>query len=59
MVGAGTVLNVENVQRTRDAGGRLIVSPNIRTEVIRCALQLGLDVMPGMRALHEARLVRK
>ncbi|MDP9013466.1 MAG: 2-dehydro-3-deoxy-6-phosphogalactonate aldolase [Pseudomonadota bacterium] len=53
-VGAGTVLNVEDVHRTRDAGGRLVVSPNIRVEVIRCALELGLDVMPGFATATEA-----
>jgi len=53
-VGAGTVLNVEDVHRTRDAGGQLVVSPNIRVEVIRCALELGLDVMPGFATATEA-----
>ena len=54
IVGAGTVLEVDQVRRTQDAGGRLIVSPNSHAEVIRCAVQLGLQVMPGFATATEA-----
>jgi 2-dehydro-3-deoxyphosphogalactonate aldolase len=54
IVGAGTVLNADEVRRTQDAGGNLIVSPNSRAEVIRCAVQLGLAVMPGFATATEA-----
>jgi 2-dehydro-3-deoxyphosphogalactonate aldolase len=54
LVGAGTVLNVDDVRRTHAAGGRLIVSPNCNPEVIRCALQLGMEVMPGIATATEA-----
>ena len=30
MIGAGTVLNVEDVRRTHEAGGRLVVAPNCK-----------------------------
>lgn len=53
-VGAGTVLTVEQVNRTRQAGGRLIVSPITKVEVIRRALELKLDVMPGFGTATEA-----
>jgi 2-dehydro-3-deoxyphosphogalactonate aldolase len=53
-VGAGTVLNVDDVRRTHEAGGRLIVSPNCNTEVIRAALNLGMRVMPGIATATEA-----
>jgi 2-dehydro-3-deoxyphosphogalactonate aldolase len=53
-VGTGTVLVVEEVQRTQEAGGRLIVSPNTRADVIRRALQLTMDVMPGFGTATEA-----
>jgi 2-dehydro-3-deoxyphosphogalactonate aldolase len=53
-VGTGTVLAVEDVQRTREAGGRLIVSPNTRADVIRRAVQLTMDVMPGFGTATEA-----
>jgi 2-dehydro-3-deoxyphosphogalactonate aldolase len=54
IVGAGTVLNVDEVHRTQQAGGRLIVSPNCDGDVIRCAVQLGLQVMPGFATMTEA-----
>jgi 2-dehydro-3-deoxyphosphogalactonate aldolase len=53
-VGAGTVLNVEDVRRTHEAGGRLIVSPHCNAEVIRAGLQLGMRVMPGVATATEA-----
>jgi 2-dehydro-3-deoxyphosphogalactonate aldolase len=53
-IGAGTVLSVDDVNRTRQAGGRLIVSPNCNPEVIRHALQLTLRVMPGIATATEA-----
>jgi 2-dehydro-3-deoxyphosphogalactonate aldolase len=54
IVGAGTVLDIDDVRRTQDAGGRLIVSPNTRAEVIRRAVQLGLEVIPGFATATEA-----
>jgi 2-dehydro-3-deoxyphosphogalactonate aldolase len=53
-VGAGTVLKADDVRRTRDAGGRLIVAPNCDAEVIQSALQLDMQVMPGFATATEA-----
>lgn len=53
-IGAGTVLNVEDVRRTHAAGGRLIVAPNCDAEVIRSAVALGMQVMPGIATATEA-----
>jgi 2-dehydro-3-deoxyphosphogalactonate aldolase len=53
-IGAGTVLNVDDVRRTHEAGGRLVVAPNCDTDVIRCALQLTMQVMPGIATATEA-----
>jgi 2-dehydro-3-deoxyphosphogalactonate aldolase len=53
-VGAGTVLNVEDVRRTHEVGGRLVVAPNLNADVIRCALQLAMQVMPGIATATEA-----
>lgn len=47
-IGAGTVLTVEDVNRVADAGGRLIVSPNMNPEVIRETRRLGLESWPGV-----------
>ena len=54
LVGAGTVLNAGDVQRAHAAGARLIVAPNCDPEVIRAALQLGMQVVPGIASPTEA-----
>jgi 2-dehydro-3-deoxyphosphogalactonate aldolase len=54
IVGAGTVLTVTDVERTQAAGGRLVVAPNCNPEVIRTAVQLGMQVMPGFATATEA-----
>ncbi len=54
LIGAGTVLDLEAVRRTHAAGGRLIVAPNCDPEVIQGALQMGMQVMPGIATATEA-----
>ena len=54
LVGAGTVLSVEDVRRTQEAGGRLIVAPNCDAAVIAEAGKLGLAVLPGVATATEA-----
>ena len=53
LVGAGTVLSPEQVERTHAAGGRLVVSPNTNPAVIRAALTRGMQVMPGFATASE------
>ncbi len=53
-VGAGTVLNPGDVRRTHAAGGRLIVAPNVDAEVIREAIRLGMQILPGVATATEA-----
>ena len=59
VVGAGTVLSVEQVDAVAAAGGRLIVSPNTRAEVIARAVALGLDPAPGFATATEAFAARE
>ena len=47
MVGAGTVLTVEDVGRVQDAGGRMIISPNTNPDVIRATAAKGIASLPG------------
>lgn len=54
LCGAGTVLTAADVDRVRDAGGRLIVTPNTDPEVIARAVALGLVAMPGFATASEA-----
>jgi 2-dehydro-3-deoxyphosphogalactonate aldolase len=53
-IGAGTVLNAADVRRTRDAGGRLVLAPNCNADVIRCALEFVMQVIPGIATATEA-----
>jgi 2-dehydro-3-deoxyphosphogalactonate aldolase len=52
LCGAGTVLSADDVLRVREAGGNLIVSPNVNAAVIAAAR--GLTVMPGFATASEA-----
>jgi len=54
VVGAGTVLNVADVVRIKDAGGRVIVMPHGDVSVIRAAVAAGLAVAPGVATPTEA-----
>lgn len=47
LIGAGTVLDVEEVAQVAHAGGRLIVSPDTNAAVIVTAKQMGLVSFPG------------
>ncbi len=48
VIGAGTVLTVDQVAQVRDAGGRLIVSPNADTNVIAATRTAGMLSYPGV-----------
>lgn len=54
LVGAGTVLSVEDARAVADAGGQLIISPNTDPDVIRAAKALGLLSIPGFFTPSEA-----
>lgn len=54
MIGAGTVLSVDDVARAESAGARITVSPNANTEVIAAAVQRGLRPYPGVATPTEA-----
>lgn len=59
LIGAGTVLEPEEVDRLHDAGGRLMVSPNIAPETITRAIRYGMVTMPGVFTATEALLAVK
>ncbi|MCR9122206.1 MAG: 2-dehydro-3-deoxy-6-phosphogalactonate aldolase [Phyllobacteriaceae bacterium] len=54
LIGAGTVLAPSDVDRLADAGGRLMVSPNIDAAVMDRAAERGLVTMPGVFTPSEA-----
>ncbi|MGN7998214.1 2-dehydro-3-deoxy-6-phosphogalactonate aldolase [Sphingomonas sp. 22176] len=54
VIGAGTVLKVEQVQAVADAGGTMIISPNANLDVIRASAAAGLVSLPGIVTPSEA-----
>lgn len=53
-VGAGTVLTPDQVRAVRDAGGRMVLSPNCDTDVIRATVAAGMASFPGVMTPTEA-----
>lgn len=54
LIGAGTVLEAEQVALVHRAGGKLIVSPNCDSTVIRATTALGMISAPGVATPTEA-----
>lgn len=54
LIGAGTVLTVEDVLRLDAVGGKLMVSPNVEPDVISTAAAKGMVTMPGVFTPTEA-----
>lgn len=54
LVGAGTVLRVQQVREVHAAGGRLVVAPNFQADVVREAVALGMVCLPGVATPTEA-----
>jgi 2-dehydro-3-deoxyphosphogalactonate aldolase len=54
LIGAGTVLTIDDVRNVHAAGGQLIVSPHYNPAVVREAARLGLVCLPGVMTASEA-----
>lgn len=54
LLGAGTVLNIEQVALAKQAGAEFILAPNTDTAVIKHTKQLGMVAMPGAFTASEA-----
>jgi len=54
VIGAGTVLDVTSVHAVRQAGGQVIVSPNMNPDVITSTKSLGMLSYPGVMTPTEA-----
>jgi 2-dehydro-3-deoxyphosphogalactonate aldolase len=54
LIGAGTVLNVADVDRVAEAGGELIVMPHSDAAIIAAAKARGLVALPGVATPSEA-----
>ncbi|MHC2334465.1 2-dehydro-3-deoxy-6-phosphogalactonate aldolase [Bradyrhizobium sp. USDA 4454] len=56
LIGAGTVLTAADVDRLHDAGGRLMVSPNVDVDVLARARDHAMVTLPGVFSPTEALL---
>ena len=56
LLGAGTVLNAENLQRAVDAGARFAVAPGCNPAVVKAAVALGLPFAPGVCTPSEVEM---
>jgi 2-dehydro-3-deoxyphosphogalactonate aldolase len=54
LVGAGTVLQPQQVREVHAAGGQLVVAPNFNADVVREAQRLGMVCLPGVLTPTEA-----
>ena len=54
LVGAGTVLDPADVRRVVDAGGEIVVAPNVNRDVIAETVAAGLVASPGFFTPSEA-----
>lgn len=54
MIGAGTVLTTSQVEMTKEAGGKFIISPNVNKEVIEKTCELHMVSIPGALTATEA-----
>lgn len=48
LVGAGTVLNVDQLQQAVDAGAKFIVTPGFNPKVVAKAIEMKIPITPGV-----------
>jgi 2-dehydro-3-deoxyphosphogluconate aldolase/(4S)-4-hydroxy-2-oxoglutarate aldolase len=53
MVGAGTVLNHDNVEKSKAAGAKFVVSPGLVEEVVVAASDQEIPVLPGVASASD------
>jgi 2-dehydro-3-deoxyphosphogluconate aldolase/(4S)-4-hydroxy-2-oxoglutarate aldolase len=56
VVGAGTIITPEQVDRAGDAGAAYLVSPGIDPVVVRAAQERGIPILPGVATPSEVQL---
>lgn len=59
VVGAGTVLEVDDVDRVADAGAHFVVSPGLDPVIVTRAQARGLEVLPGVATAGEVQHARR
>ena len=56
LVGAGTVLNVDNVNRAMDCGAKFIVSPGLNPKVVSYCVSKNIPITPGVATPTEVEM---
>ncbi|MBO8130991.1 MAG: bifunctional 4-hydroxy-2-oxoglutarate aldolase/2-dehydro-3-deoxy-phosphogluconate aldolase [Candidatus Marinimicrobia bacterium] len=56
IIGAGTVLTVDNLKRAIDSGASFAVAPGLNRNVVEEALKLGFNFMPGVMTPSDVEL---
>ncbi|MBS7808014.1 2-dehydro-3-deoxy-6-phosphogalactonate aldolase [Variovorax sp. PCZ-1] len=54
LIGAGTVLELDQITQLQAAGGQLMIAPNFNLDVVRAAKQAGMLAIPGVATPTEA-----
>ncbi|GAB3091309.1 bifunctional 4-hydroxy-2-oxoglutarate aldolase/2-dehydro-3-deoxy-phosphogluconate aldolase [Aestuariicella hydrocarbonica] len=57
IVGAGTIINVETLQASLDAGAEFIVTPGSTPAIIDAAQKAGVSILPGVNSPSEAMVL--
>jgi Entner-Doudoroff aldolase len=55
VVGAGTVVTLEHVRQSKDAGAAFTVSPGLDVEIVRASHEAGLPALPGVATASEVQ----
>lgn len=58
IIGAGTVLTVEQVEKAAECGAKFLVAPGFNPEVCKAAARVGLPMVPGCTSPTEIEAAR-
>jgi 2-dehydro-3-deoxyphosphogluconate aldolase/(4S)-4-hydroxy-2-oxoglutarate aldolase len=59
VIGAGTVVDADEVRACADAGARFVVSPGLVDDVVETALAVGVEPIPGVLSPSELLRARR
>lgn len=53
LVGAGTILNTEQLKQAVDAGAQFVITPGATTELLKAAMEGTVPLIPGVASISE------
>ncbi|CEO41536.1 2-dehydro-3-deoxyphosphogluconate aldolase [Photobacterium kishitanii] len=48
LIGAGTILNIEQAIAAKEAGATFVVSPGFNPKTVKACQEIGIDIIPGV-----------